>query len=88
MAYFVDGHYNRVNYYSNPNVNFPGTGTPTGVADLSDNARVFVENRHSFAGLGDESGVCNDGSSQTTTTTTAPSTTSAPSLGGKKGLTH
>jgi len=83
MAYFVDGHYNRVNYYSNPNVNYPGTGTPTGVADLSDNARVFVENRYSFAGLGDESAVCNDGSSpSTTTTTTAPSTTSAPSLGG------
>ena len=88
MAYFADGHYERVNYYSNPNVNYPGTGTPTGVADVSDNARVFVENRHSFAGLGDESGVCNDGSSQSTTTTTtaSPSTTSAPSSGGMKEI--
>jgi len=85
MAYFADGHYNRVNYYSNPNVNYPGTGTPTGVADVSDNARVFVENRHSFAGLGDESGVCNDGSSAVVTTTTTTTTTAAPSSEGCKG---
>jgi len=81
MAYFADGHYERVNYYSNPNVKYPGTGTPTGVADKSDNARVFVENRHSFAGLGDESGVCNDGSAPVVTTTTTTTTTAAPATG-------
>ena len=75
MAYFVDGHYNKVNYYSNPNVNYPGTGTPTGVADLSDNARVIGENRFSFASLGDESAVCNDESSPSTIMTTISSTT-------------
>merc|ERR1711868_120532 len=70
MAYFSDGHYERVDYYSNPNVNYPGTGTATG-----------------FAGLGDESGVCNDGSSPvvTTTTTTTTTTTAASSSGGCKG---
>ena len=74
LAYYSEGHNERVNYYSNPNVNFPGTGTPTGVADLSDNARVITDNRHAFAAVGDESGVCNDGS--------APTTTVAPTLEG------
>ena len=30
LAYNANGHSTRVNYYSNPSVNYPGTGTPTG----------------------------------------------------------
>ena len=45
MAYNAFGHKNRVNYYSNPNVIFPTTGTATGVVGLSNNARVISENR-------------------------------------------
>merc|ERR1719322_75746 len=83
MAYFSNGHYEKVNYYSNPKVNYPGTGTPTGVARISNNAKVITRNRHSFAGLGDESGVCNDGFSTTITTTTiAPNTTTTASTEG------
>ena len=45
MAYYTWGHSTRVNYWSNPKVNLPETGTPTGVADVSDNARLLTENR-------------------------------------------
>ena len=30
LAYTAPGHYSRCNYYSNPDVIYPGTGTPTG----------------------------------------------------------
>ena len=58
LAYGTTGHWNRVNYYSSPHVIFPATGTPTGIAGVSNNARVITENRFKIAALGDESGSC------------------------------
>ena len=34
LGYYAAGHAERVNYYSNPSVNFPVTGTPTGVVGI------------------------------------------------------
>ena len=45
MAYYTSGHSGRVNYWSSPDVIYPVTGTPTGVTDVSDNARLLTENR-------------------------------------------
>ena len=45
LAYYADGHAQRVNYYSNPAVTFPATGTPTGVEGVSNNAAVITANR-------------------------------------------
>ena len=61
MAYNAPGHYNRKNFYSNPNVIFNETGTPTGVFGKSNNARVLIENRFAFADIGDESLTCSTG---------------------------
>ena len=58
MAYGTDGHWTRVNYWSNPDVIFPATNTPTGVRGVSNNARVLTENRFTLAAYGDESGSC------------------------------
>ena len=58
LAYYAEGHSHRVNYYSNPNVIFPDTGTPTGVAGISNNAAVLTNNRFMMAALGDESADC------------------------------
>ena len=55
MAYNADGHKTRVNYLSNPNVEYKGY--PTGEAD-ADNARVVKENRFLMADIGDESQSC------------------------------
>merc|ERR1719412_1825009 len=74
LAYNAAGHYTRVNYYSNPSVTYPTTGTSTGVAGLSNNAAVITENRQAFADLGDESAACGD----TQYTTASPTTTPAP----------
>ena len=49
---------NKVNYYSNPDVTFPATGTPTGVEGVSNNAKVMTEVRFNMAAMGDESGTC------------------------------
>ena len=57
MAYFATGHSQRVNYWSNPEVIYSATGTPTGAADLSDNARLWQEKRASLAAVGSESGI-------------------------------
>ena len=62
MGYEVPGHRDRVNYYSNPAVTLPATGTPTGVAGESDVARVFMENIDTVSALGDESGSCSTSS--------------------------
>ena len=71
-----------MNYYSNPAVTFPGTGTPTGVAGLSNNAAVISRNRFVMAGLGDESATCSDGFSAynvpTPAPTSPPPTTASP----------
>ena len=45
MAYSSDGHANRVNYYRNPGVLLPVTGTAAGVMGTAYNARVMVGNR-------------------------------------------
>ena len=58
MAYDYPGHITRVNYYSNPNVIFNETGTPTGVVGISNNAAVITLNRFKMAALGDESTKC------------------------------
>jgi len=58
LAYHAAGHRTRVNYYSNPSVVYPATGTPTGVAGVSDNAAVLMRNRIALQRLGDESGSC------------------------------
>ena len=58
MAYGTTGYRRKANYYSNPDVIFPGTGTPTGVAGVSNNARVLREMIGQMAALGDESGTC------------------------------
>ena len=57
MAYNADGHKTRVNFMSNPNVDYKGY--PTGNAAHADNARVVTENRFAMADIGDESGACN-----------------------------
>jgi len=76
LAYNANGHRSRVNWYSNPNVNFPTTGTPTGVAGVSNNAKLLTENRFALAAVGDES-ECS-GSVPTVTTTTTTTTTEKP----------
>jgi len=58
LAYSDSGHPRRVNYYSNPDVRFPSTGTQTGVAGVSNNARVITENRFLMAGCGNEQNTC------------------------------
>ena len=45
LAYNSPGYSTRVNYYSNPAINYPGTGTSTGVTGLSNNARVMPYSR-------------------------------------------
>ena len=57
MAYNNDGHKTRVNYLSNPRVEYKGYST--GDADSADNARVVKENRFLMADIGDESKSCN-----------------------------
>ena len=58
MAGEAPGHKRKINFYSNPNVIFNRTGTPTGVLRKSNNARVLIENRFAFADIGDESITC------------------------------
>ena len=82
LAYYAPGHDDRVNYYSNPNVIHPLTGTPTGVAGVSNNAAVLLHNRFDLASVGDESGACSTGTPGPTTTTTTTTTTTP----GKKYL--
>ena len=58
MSYEASGHNERVNYFSNPKVTLPQTGTATGVAGTSNNAAVLTKNREAIAAVGDESGKC------------------------------
>ena len=58
MAHKHPDHQTRVNYFSNPNVHFPGTGTVTGVEGKSNNAAVLIKNRFNIAAIGDESVDC------------------------------
>jgi hypothetical protein len=58
LAYTAPNHKTRVNYYSNPSIDLPATGTPTGVEGLSNNAAVLLLNRFAMESLGDESSQC------------------------------
>ena len=58
LAYAISGHRTRVNYYSNPLVKFPATGTPSGVSGTADNARLLTKQRFKLAAMGDESKTC------------------------------
>jgi len=58
MSYARKGHYKQVNYYSNPRINLPMTGTPLGVEEEADSARLLNERRAKIAGVGDESESC------------------------------
>merc|ERR1719228_1678821 len=79
LAYSASGHRTRVNYYSNPDVNYPTTGTPTGTPPGtpsgtagSNNAYVLTRNRVALRDVGDESKACKG-----STITPPPSTTSS-----------
>jgi len=63
LAYNAAGHATRVNYYSNPNVNHPTTGTATGVSGVSDNVRLINEKAVALSNIGDESEACGDSGS-------------------------
>ena len=58
LAYSRSGYNARVNYYSNPSVILPLTGTPTGVAGVSNTASVISQNRFTMADHGDETAAC------------------------------
>jgi len=62
MAYNGPGHDTPANYYSNPDVIFPETKTPTGIPGVSNVARVITQNRFLMASCGNEepSGRCID----------------------------
>ena len=61
MSYSANGYRNQVNYYANPEVILPETGTPTGDEKLSNTAAVFLRNRFRMAEVGDESRKCDSG---------------------------
>ena len=58
MSYFYEGHPKRINYFSNPRMILPESGTRLGVRGESDNAAVLTRNRFRYAATGDESGKC------------------------------
>lgn len=58
LAYSRPGYNARVNYYSNPSVTLPLTGTPTGVEGVSNTASVITQNRFTMAAHGDETAAC------------------------------
>ena len=76
MAYSAPNHRRVVNYYSNPNVKLSITGTPTGIAGISNNARILTANRFALADVGDESSSCS--TTRPTTTTARTTSTSSP----------
>ena len=61
LAYSAQGHRDRKNFYSNPALLLPETGTATGKVGVSNNAAVLNMNRFRMAGVGDESSACFDG---------------------------
>lgn len=71
-----------MNYYSNPDVIFPTTGTPTGVTDVSNNARLITANRFAMAACGtdEQNGNC-DGAAPSPAPAPVPSPTPTTSCG-------
>ena len=61
MAYGTEGHPYRRNYWSNPRMILPESGTPLGVEGEADNAAVLTKYRFTYAATGDESGQCTTG---------------------------
>ena len=59
MAYPAPKYPTRTNFFSNPSVEFPDTGTSTGVHGKANNVAVMLRNRFSIAKNGDESIGCN-----------------------------
>lgn len=55
MTYRQQDYPVKVNYYSNPSVILPETGTATGVEGVSDCASVITQNRFHMSNIGDES---------------------------------
>ena len=79
LAYWKSGHSIRKNYYSNPSVILPETGTVTGNAEAN-NAAVLMQMRFGLAAVGDESRACKSSvitTTQASTTTIMPTTTSS-----------
>ena len=60
MAYPYEGHPGQGvrNFWSNPRMILPESGTPLGVEGVSDNAGVLTNYRFTFAATGNESGQC------------------------------
>jgi len=58
MAYSRDGYRKFDNYYSNPDIIHPKTGTPTGRRNYANSARVLRARRFAMAAVGDESQQC------------------------------
>jgi len=67
LGYNYAGHRERVNYYSNPDVIYPRTGTPTGTS-RANNAKVLTLQRFKLADIGDESDYQCSGAPPPTTT--------------------
>lgn len=81
MAYTGVNHTTRVNYYSNPAVILPLTGTPTGLP-TANNAAVLLLNRFRMAAIGNESSAtCRPGLTTSTTVATAATTPSTEPAG-------
>ena len=56
----------------------PTTGTPPGVAGVSDNAAIFMRNIDTLSALGDESAACGGGGGGGAATSGPATTTAAP----------
>ena len=50
----------RVNYFSNPNVIHPKSGKATGIAGISNNARVLTQNRFTVSNYYKDTGTCDE----------------------------
>ena len=72
----------RVNYYSNPSLTYPPTGTPLGVVGEANNAAVLLANRLAMAAVGDETATCSDSTGATATSATSAPTTTPPTIAG------
>merc|ERR1711937_942524 len=82
LAYSASNHQKRVNYYSNPAVNYPATGTPCGVAagspNAANNAALLTQQRFLLADLGDEKQSCGGGGTVGPTPTPTPTPSPTP----------